>query len=593
MKSIVLSLFFVLLVFGLCAETIVPGGNISGVWTAAGSPYRIMGNVTVQTQDMLVLEAGTLVQYEGTYQMQVLGKIFSNGTADDVVTFTATDTLNGWSSIRFSNNSTLPAPHSGFSYTHFFYGRAVHGTSGQDPLNFGGAIWANNAGDLFFENCLFSRCKSAQDGSAIYAQENSNVMMVNCTISNCESGFFGGVFVKNSSANIENCTFKNNYAQTFGAALYFYQCPVAKVTSSSVSNNTAGAVAGIYSYASPLKVVNSLFKGNSTITGLGGGIGIISGTLTVTNCTFADNSSPQGGGAIWMNIITAPANLTNNIFWNNTPLALTASSSQYNLSHCSLQTAEGDATNIVGDPLFTNPADGDYTLSELSPCIDAGTADITGLELPLTDLAGMPRIVDGNSDSIERIDIGCYEWQVPVQLGTITGSVTDGQGQPLAGVAVTAGGYITVTDAAGNYTFILAPGTYTMTATLTGYYTQTVEGVEVTANQTTFMYFVLDPVSASDPVIASPVLNLLNSPNPFMNQTEISFNLSKAGTLRLEIYNTKGQKVKTLLMADLKAGSHSISWNGTNDSGDLVSSGIYLMQMEFGNQIQHRKLMKF
>lgn len=591
MRHLTFILLMAILSFSLCAETIIPAGNISGVWNAGGSPYRIMGNVTIQAQDMLVLEAGTSVLFEGTYQMQVLGKIFSNGTQDNVVTFTATDTLNGWSSLRFNNNSTLPEPHSAFTCTHFLYGRAVHGTSGQDPLNFGGAVWANNAGDLSFESCLFSHCKSAQDGSAIYAQSNSSVMMNNCTISNCESGFFGGVFVKNSNADIENCTFKNNYAQTFGAAVYLYQCPVAKVTSSSISDNTAGAVAGIYSYGSPLIVVNSLFKGNSTVTGLGGGIGIISGTLALTNCTFADNSSPMGGGAVWMNIINAPAELTNTIFWNNTPDAVNASSSSYNLCYCSTQTPEGDATNISGDPLFNNPAEGDYSLSELSPCIDAGTPDVTGLDLPPTDLAGNFRFVDGNNDAVERIDIGCYEWQIPSQPSAIIGSVSDGNA-PLLGAIVTAGGYSTTTDEWGDYQIFLPPGEYTMTATLTGYYTQTVDGVVVTQNEITYMYFVLDPVSAIDPLSIPQVLNLQNQPNPFKAQTNINFSLSKAGYISLEIYNLKGQKVKTLLSGSIKAGSHSTLWNGTDDHGNTVSKGIYLYRLECDNQILQKKLMK-
>ena len=591
MKNVLLSFVMIVLIFGLCAETIIPAGNISGVWNAAGSPYRIMGNVTIQAQDELVLEAGTFVLFEGTYQMQVLGKIFSNGTASDVVTFTATDTLNGWSSIRFSNNSTLPGPHSWFTYTDFLYGRAVHGTTGSDPLNFGGAIWANNAGTLMFANCVFYRCKSAQDGSAIFAQENSSIIMQDCTINNCESGFFGGVFVKNSNASIQNCTFKNNDAQTFGAAMYFYQCPSAEVTSSIIADNTAGAVTGIYSFDSVLKVKNSLLKGNNTTTGLGGGMGVIYGTLEVTNCTFDGNTSPQGGGAIWINSLDTPAAFTNNIFWNNTPVAITASSSTYDLSYCSLQTPEGDATNIVGDPLFTNPADGDYTLSDLSLCIDAGNPDLTGLDLPDLDLAGLPRIVDGNDDTIARIDIGCYEWQVPDPTGAIIGSVSDGNA-PLLGVVVTAGGYSTVTDEWGDYSLYVTPGTYTMTASLTGYYTQTVEGVVVIENQITHMFFYLDSVSAIDPLSILPILNLQNQPNPFNTLTNINFSLSKASKVKLDIYNLKGQRVKTLLSETFKSGSHSTIWNGNDDHGKAVSKGIYLYRLECDNQILQKKLMK-
>jgi hypothetical protein len=512
MKTFLISLIFVIAIISIYAETIIPAGNISGSWNAAGSPYFIIGNVVISAQDELVINPGVEVIFNGTFQMQVLGKIYCNGTEDDIITFTAQDTLNGWASIRFNNNASLAGNPSSFTYTHFMYGKAVNGPTSQDPLNFGGAVWASNAGTLSFNNCVFSNCKSTQDGSAIYAKDNSNLVMQNCSIKNCDSGFFGGVFVKNSTALIQNCTFKNNHAQTFGAALYFYQCTSSAVVSCTFSSSTAGAVAGVYSFDSPLVVQNSLFTGNATTFGLGGGIGAIYGTLSVTNCTFIDNYSPQGGGAIWINSLDSPATFTNNIFWDNQPNAIAVNTSSYNLSYCSMQTPEGDATNIAGDPLFVNPDTSDYTLMPTSPCIDMGTPDATSLNLPLLDLAGLPRIVDGNSNGTERIDMGCYEWQLPV-------ANTD-QG--------------------------LIPNAFA----------------------------------------------LMNQPNPFSMQTKISFSMNKAGQVKLEIYNSKGQKVKTLMTGNAKAGEHSVCWNGTDEHGQHVAKGIYLYRLTSDKLILNKKLIK-
>jgi len=61
--------------------------------------------------------------------------------------------------------------------------------------------------------------------------------------------------------------------------------------------------------------------------------------------------------------------------------------------------------NIDADPMFVDTLNNNYQLQQGSPCIDAGTPDTTGLNLPPTDLAGNPRIYNG------RIDIGAYEWQ--------------------------------------------------------------------------------------------------------------------------------------------------------------------------------------
>lgn len=70
-------------------------------------------------------------------------------------------------------------------------------------------------------------------------------------------------------------------------------------------------------------------------------------------------------------------------------------------------------------------------------------------------------------------------------------------------------------------------------------------------------------------------LGLTNYPNPFNPTTTISFSLQKAENAVLEIYNIKGQKVKTLLSKKMTTGNHSVTWNGTDDSGNPVSSGVY------------------
>ena len=50
--------------------------------------------------------------------------------------------------------------------------------------------------------------------------------------------------------------------------------------------------------------------------------------------------------------------------------------------------------------------------------------------------------------------------------------------------------------------------------------------------------------------------------------------------LRIDIYNIKGQKIKTLIDDFYQAGSHSVIWNGTDDEGYSMSSGIYFYRME-------------
>jgi hypothetical protein len=75
-------------------------------------------------------------------------------------------------------------------------------------------------------------------------------------------------------------------------------------------------------------------------------------------------------------------------------------------------------------------------------------------------------------------------------------------------------------------------------------------------------------------------------PNPFNASTQISFALPQAGSVRLEIYNILGQPVRTLLNGDQPAGERSILWNGTDNSGRGLSSGVYFYKISFSGQVK-------
>jgi parallel beta-helix repeat protein len=73
-----------------------------------------------------------------------------------------------------------------------------------------------------------------------------------------------------------------------------------------------------------------------------------------------------------------------------------------------------------------------------------------------------------------------------------------------------------------------------------------------------------------------------NYPNPFNPSTTISFALPEAGEVTLRIFNTQGQLVRTLVSGMLSAGRHQKIWNGADDSGRPVASGIYYCQLQAG-----------
>jgi hypothetical protein len=91
------------------------------------------------------------------------------------------------------------------------------------------------------------------------------------------------------------------------------------------------------------------------------------------------------------------------------------------------------------------------------------------------------------------------------------------------------------------------------------------------------------------PVYESKLYN--NYPNPFNPTTTISFTVAQPATLvNLEIYNIKGQIVKMLINNELSSGSHTVVWDGKNNSGRSVTSGIYFYKMKNGDYTKTKKM---
>ncbi len=81
-----------------------------------------------------------------------------------------------------------------------------------------------------------------------------------------------------------------------------------------------------------------------------------------------------------------------------------------------------------------------------------------------------------------------------------------------------------------------------------------------------------------------------NYPNPFNPSTAISYQLPANSNVQLEIYNLLGQKVRTLVNQQQAAGNYTVRWDGRNDFGQHVSSGVYLYRLVTGQFSQVRKM---
>ncbi len=113
-------------------------------------------------------------------------------------------------------------------------------------------------------------------------------------------------------------------------------------------------------------------------------------------------------------------------------------------------------------------------------------------------------------------------------------------------------------------------------------------GADVMFASITFNNYVL----ANDPTIKPELVMLKqNYPNPFNPSTQIDFELKKTDHIKLSIYNIKGQLVKTLADDYLQSGSHTYTWNGEDQYGQRIGSGVYFYRLETSGYSQTKKML--
>jgi len=86
----------------------------------------------------------------------------------------------------------------------------------------------------------------------------------------------------------------------------------------------------------------------------------------------------------------------------------------------------------------------------------------------------------------------------------------------------------------------------------------------------------------------TPIL-LQSYPNPFCSSTSIRYSIAKSGQVKLKIYNVAGQLVKTLVNGEQKAGTYKIKWDGKDEEGRLLPSGIYFVELKVDDKFTKTK----
>lgn len=216
--------------------------------------------------------------------------------------------------------------------------------------------------------------------------ETELVFLDGFTIRNGDSPQGGGIYCRESSPTITNCTISANDADWEGGGIYCELFSTPTIKNCTISENFAKMGGGIgCDRVSDPEIRNCMISENIS-TDYGGGIYcLLNSRPTITNCTLAGNICYAYGGGIYCSQNSYPK-LTNCIFYGNLHSEIQiADISSLTVQYSDIRggaeaasvglgcTLDWGLGNIDLDPLFVDPWGRDYHLSAASPCIDAGT----------------------------------------------------------------------------------------------------------------------------------------------------------------------------------------------------------------------------
>lgn len=293
-------------------------------------------------------------------------------------------------------------------------GLAPDGTVASFRNTRGGAIICRG-GSPMIRNCVFDS-NHALFGGAIAIVSGSPTIVACDFLEN--AGRIGGVIYVEAGTNhpmFERCRFAGNMASSGGAAFIAHFAAATFLDCEFRGNaaiNDGGALVATFSEV--VVLINCLVVENSA--GQRGAAFSLLSYVSCHNCTISGNTGPSSAGTVWLVGISG-LGLTNSIMWDNPagsvtgqfplPPELFSVSAVYSTVENAPAAWLGTGS-ITADPLFVNPAAGDYRLLPRSPCIDAGNNALVPVDVT-TDLAGNPRIADGDGDGSAVVDMGAYE----------------------------------------------------------------------------------------------------------------------------------------------------------------------------------------
>jgi len=222
------------------AATTIAGGDVSGTWTAAGSPYLIEGDITVPAGQTLTIEAGVDVIFQSWYKLTVNGTLVADGTESAPVHFTASDEAPGWLGIRFVDAAD------GSRLTRAILERGQ--ATGPSPDDMGGAIYVESSAPLITNSTIRDNLANRAGGGI--ALVNADAVLRDNVIANNTAGrggsaSGGGLYVDGGNPEVSGNVIRDNRVYVAGS----FSTPT-------------GRGGGVYATSSNLRLSGNVIAGN-------------------------------------------------------------------------------------------------------------------------------------------------------------------------------------------------------------------------------------------------------------------------------------------------------------------------------------------
>jgi hypothetical protein len=412
-------------------------------------------------------------------------------------------------------------------------------------------------------------------GGGIFAEkpwdQESDISILDNTIRNNYSGRGAGIDIRGGSVVVQGNTVQENIAISDHGGGLSVASPAAVISQNLILENEVGRDLGYgwgggiiaYDPETSATLSYNIVTGNYAPTGGSGefidegaeavldheliyknvcdtetsfGVGVyvdggegIGSKATMTHCTIADHPCPdtQGGNGLFVEGLSE-VTVINSIFWGNSgDDFLVDSTSTLSVTYTNSEETIAGTGNISSDPLFADASNNDYYLRSTTGRWDPSANGGIGGWVVDTDHSPCIDAGDPSSDySNEPAPNGDQ-----VNMG-VYGNTAEASKSVLGGISET------------------------------GSQSQTPRGFKLYQNY----------------------------PNPFNPSTIIHYELPLRQEVKITIYNTQGQQIRLLVDGYQNEGFHAVSWDGKDQRGQHVASGVYFYQIQAGQFVQTKKL---